>query len=60
MCKIFKFEIKMIIERKSLPQAEYIKQDDIGLVLAKGMAVTYKANPKNPIDFFGKWLLNQV
>ena len=50
----------MIIERKSLPQAEYIKQDDIGLVLAKGMAVTYKANPKNPIDFFGKWLLNQV
>ena len=23
--------------------AEYLKSDDIGLVLAKGMAVTYKA-----------------
>jgi hypothetical protein len=24
------------------------------------MAVTYKAQPQNPIDFFGKWLLNQA
>lgn len=39
--------------------AEYLKADDIGLVIAKGMAVTYRAQPKNPIDFFGKWLLNQ-
>jgi hypothetical protein len=23
------------------------------------MAVTYKAQPKNPVDFFAKWLLSQ-
>ncbi len=32
--------------------------DDIGLVIAKGMAVTYKAQPRNPVDFFARWLLN--
>ena len=40
-------------------EAEYLKQDDIGLVLAKGMAVTYKENPENPVNFFAHWLLNQ-
>ena len=39
--------------------AEYLKADDIGLVIAKGMAVTYRAQPRNPIDYFGRWLLNQ-
>ena len=45
--------------KKSRPEAEYLKSDEIGLVIAKGMAVTYKANPECPIDFFARWLLNQ-
>ena len=40
------------------PESEYLKQDDIGLVIAKGMAVTYKSDPENPVDFFARWLLN--
>jgi hypothetical protein len=40
------------------PDAAYIKRDDIGLVIAKGMAVMYKVQPKNPVDFLAKWLLN--
>ncbi len=40
------------------PDAAYIKRDDIGLVIAKGMAVLYETRPKNPVDFLGKWLLN--
>ena len=40
------------------PDATYIKRDDIGLVIAKGMAVMYKAKPKNPVDYLAKWLLN--
>jgi hypothetical protein len=40
------------------PAAEYLKSDEIGLVIAKGMAVLYKHNPKNPVDFLAKWLLN--
>lgn len=45
--------------KKPNPESEYLKSDDIGLVIAKGMAVTYKAQPENPIDFFARWLLNQ-
>ena len=41
------------------PEAEYLKSDDIGRIIAKGMAVTYKAQPENPVDFFARWLLNQ-
>jgi hypothetical protein len=40
------------------PDASYIKSDDLGLVIAKGMAVMYKAQPSNPVDFLAKWLLN--
>ena len=28
-------------------------------MIAKGMAVTYRAQPKNPVDYFAKWLLTQ-
>jgi len=45
-------------QKDSLPEAQYLKSEDIGLVIAKGMAVTYKTNPENPVDFFAKWLLN--
>ena len=38
--------------------AEYLKSEEIGTVIAKGMAVMYKENPKNPVDFLAKWLLN--
>ncbi len=38
--------------------AEYLKGQDLGVVIAKGMAVMYKQNPKNPVDFLAKWLLN--
>ena len=36
----------------------YLKQEEIGLVLAKALAETYKVHPKNPVDFLAKWLLN--
>ena len=39
-------------------EADYLKGDDLGLVIAKGMAVMHKENPKNPVDFLAKWLLN--
>lgn len=44
----------------SRSEAEYLKSEGIGLVIAKGMAVTYNADPANPIDFFAKWLLRQA
>ena len=40
------------------PDAAYIKRDDIGVVIAKGLAVMYRQKPKNPVDFLAKWLLN--
>ena len=40
------------------PDAAYIKREDVGLVIAKGLAVMYKVQPKNPVDFLAKWLLN--
>lgn len=45
-------------ETKDHPDASYLKRDDIGLVVAKGLAVMYKEQPKNPVDFLAKWLLN--
>jgi len=43
---------------KEHPDAAYLKSDELGLVIAKGMAVMYKAQPKNPVEFLAKWLLN--
>ena len=48
----------MATKPKSHPDATYLKQDEVGLVLAKAMAHTYRAQPANPIDYFAKWLLN--
>lgn len=45
-------------EPKEHPDAAYIKTDDVGLVIAKGLAVLYKTQPSNPVDFLAKWLLN--
>lgn len=33
-------------------------QDDIGVVISKGLSATYESKPKNPIEYFAKWLLN--
>ena len=41
-----------------LSDADYIKSKDLGSVIAKGMAVMYKQQPKQPVDFLAKWLLN--
>ena len=38
--------------------ADYLKSDEIGLVIAKGMATLYQEKPSNPVDYLGKWLLN--
>ena len=43
---------------KEHPDITYLKQDDIGLVLSKGLSETYKVKPNNPVEFFAKWLLN--
>lgn len=51
-------EEKTAEERKITPDAEYLKSPELGLVIAKGMAVMYRTNPKNPVDFLAKWLLN--
>lgn len=40
------------------PDAAYLKSDQLGLVIAKGLAVMYKSQPANPVDFLAKWLLN--
>ena len=37
---------------------DYLKSDEIGKVLAKGLAVVYKVQPTFPVDFFAKWLIN--
>lgn len=37
---------------------KYLKQDDIGAVISKGLAATYENRPKNPVEYFAKWLLN--
>jgi hypothetical protein len=50
----------MSITVKTCPDAEYLMSDEIGLVIAKGMQVLYKTNPKNPVDFLAKWLLNKT
>jgi len=46
--------------RKLTPDAEYLKSDELGMVISKGLAVLYRTNPKNPVDFLAKWLLNHA
>jgi hypothetical protein len=45
-------------KNKSLPDAQYLKQEDVGEVIAKGLAYTERQQPKNPVTFFANWLLN--
>ena len=43
-----------------ITDSEYLKSNDLGLVISKGMAVMYKTQPKNPVDFLARWLLNEA
>ena len=45
-------------KNKSHPDAQYLKQEIIGEVIAKGLAYTERTQPKNPVTFFANWLLN--
>lgn len=36
----------------------YIKRDDIGLVIAKGLSKLYRVQPQDPVDYLAKWMLN--
>jgi hypothetical protein len=47
-------------DKKEHPDADYLKREDIGSVIAKGLAATFKTQPKNPVDFLAKWLLNHT
>lgn len=37
---------------------DYLKSENIGKVIAKGLAVLYQEKPQFPVDFLAKWLLN--
>lgn len=37
---------------------KYLMQDEIGVVISKGLSATFENKPKNPIEYFAKWLLN--
>ena len=45
-------------EQHQSAAADYLKSEEIGLVIAEGVANLYKAHPKNPVDYLAKWLLN--
>ena len=53
-----KDKVKKKPKQEDHPDAAYIKRDDLGVVIAQGLAVMYKTQPKNPCDFLAKWLLN--
>ena len=40
------------------PDIRYLKEDNIGKVLSKGLAVLYREQPQFPVEYFAKWLLN--
>ena len=42
------------------PDISYLKNDAVGGVLVKGLSVLFKEQPKFPVDFLAKWLLNYV
>lgn len=57
---------KFKLDSKELPDIEYLKQPDIGIILinlggviSRGLAELYKIQPKNPITFLSNWLLNE-
>jgi hypothetical protein len=49
--------ITPLLEREH-PETTYLKKDEIGLILSKALADTYRAQPSKPIEYFSKFLLN--
>lgn len=45
-------------KEKEHPDITYLKQDEIGLVISKALSEVYKVQPRNPVEFFAKYLLN--
>ena len=39
------------------PDVSYYKREDISLILSKGLSVTVREKPRNPIEYFSNWLL---
>ena len=39
-------------------QPHHWKKEDISLIISKGLAVTVREQPHQPIEFFGRWLQN--
>ena len=39
-------------------EIQFLKQDRIGKVIAKGLASVYETKPDKPITYFANWLLN--
>ena len=39
------------------PDVSYFKKEEISLILSKGLAVTCRDQPRNPIEYFAEWLM---
>lgn len=39
---------------------DYLSKQEIGVIISQGLAETYRCQPKNPVDFLGKWLLHNT
>lgn len=39
------------------PDVTYQKRDEISLIISKGLSVTCREQPRNPIEYFATWLL---
>jgi hypothetical protein len=37
-----------------------LSKQEIGVIISQGLAETYRCQPKNPVDFLGKWLLHNT
>jgi len=51
--------IELLLGREH-PDINYLKQENISLVLSKALAETYKAQPNDPVQYFSKYLLNHA
>ena len=50
-------KLAALLERPH-PDVDYLKQQDISLVLSKALTDTFKAKPLEPKKYFAKYLLN--
>lgn len=40
------------------PDIQYLKSDEVGRVIAQGLAELYRVKPEFPLDYLSKWLYN--